>query len=628
MNEKTLSLSIAILWLAGFFLSLPLVEPYEAARFGAVACTGLAAVLGLGGAGKEQTRLFLSPLMIVAGVFWLLCLASIFWAPSLLVSTIAFGTFSLLPLSVIALVTAPPGARRIIALGGGMILAGLSLWALVQFFFLPDYLVRGEVRHPFQNPNSYAALLGLGLFPAMAVMMGAPRKEERSAGLGLAALLVAALIVIASRGVFLALVPMLGLFLFMARTHLARHKRCLGALLIVGFLFTGLSQWQSPKSKSLLTEIPQIFAAEEKSRAARIDIWRATGDIIKERPLSGTGIGSFFLYYPEVRRPAEIYSGGYMAHSDPLQFWSEMGMMAPALFYAFLLFAGWRMIKARPKNTESRPEPLYPAALFCALGSMIAHSHISFDLYSPPILALAGGMLGTWLQLTEPKSEDHPAPLPVRAFSTAKATALLVPLCILLFALQGFLTSNYLVEKGKIYLQRGQTEKFSDAINRANSAGFYKNARAYTQAAAVPLTILEEKGAHMSPLERQSLSDQAEKLLQRAEENNPQLVTTYYYRARLQKITGHDGEALKTASHALALTPMHLPSRMLVAHLNLQQDQKEKALEILRAGLHWPVAAYDPVPYYQTTATLATELGDPKTTNAALIKLSQSLKNK
>jgi hypothetical protein len=54
--------------------------------------------------------------------------------------------------------------------------------------------------------------------------------------------------------------------------------------------------------------------------------------------LDRTGIGTFYLYYPAVNT-GDYFSTGRMAHSDPLQFWAEMGVLAPLLFYGFIIAA-------------------------------------------------------------------------------------------------------------------------------------------------------------------------------------------------------------------------------------------------------------------------------------------------
>ncbi|HEY8189323.1 MAG TPA: hypothetical protein VIF12_01455, partial [Micavibrio sp.] len=161
----------ALCWVGGFFLSLPVVQPYELARLGSLALIAVAVWLALGQGGVRLK----SPLVIAMLLFWANAGLSVLWSASPMVSFIAFCTFSALPLGFIAFSSRalPDSFFRICAWGGGIILLGLALWAPLQYFFLHEFLVHKQPRHPFANPNSYAALLNLGFFVAFGLAISA-----------------------------------------------------------------------------------------------------------------------------------------------------------------------------------------------------------------------------------------------------------------------------------------------------------------------------------------------------------------------------------------------------------------------------------------------------------------------
>ncbi|MBU0859508.1 MAG: hypothetical protein KJ667_06195, partial [Alphaproteobacteria bacterium] len=205
---------LPFIWIAAFFFSLPLVEPYEIARLLGVLCAGGAFVYAFwtGAAGLPR-----SPVLAVAGLFWVLTGISVAFSAVPFVSFVAFCSFSLLPLSALCFLCAPDRVRAInrAAAGAGVILAALALWAVGQYLFVPDMLVYGQVRYPFANPNSYAALMAAGVFPALGVMCSAGTRNVRIAAGALAVLLLVAVMVIGGRAVPLALVAVLIVFVMM-----------------------------------------------------------------------------------------------------------------------------------------------------------------------------------------------------------------------------------------------------------------------------------------------------------------------------------------------------------------------------------------------------------------------------
>ena len=74
--------------------------------------------------------------------------------------------------------------------------------------------------------------------------------------------------------------------------------------------------------------------------------------MIKEYGLFGTGIGTYFLYFPEFRLAGDNW-GAYYAHNDPLQYWIELGVLGPILFYAFVIAVILRTQQAFKKNRKN-----------------------------------------------------------------------------------------------------------------------------------------------------------------------------------------------------------------------------------------------------------------------------------
>lgn len=596
----------ALCWVGGFFLSLPVVQPYELARLGSLVLIALAAWMALGQGGVRLK----SPMMIAMLLFWANAGLSVLWSAAPMVSFIAFCTFSALPLGFIAFSqrALPDSFFRVCAWGAGGILGGLSLWALASYFFLPDMLVNGQVRVPFADPNSYAALLMLGFFPALGVGMTAPRSGIKYLALLLAALILSAIFIINSRGVIAALIVASALFIGLGASRKMLRPVSLLTVFSAACAVAALAVWVGGDRLTPLLHMSQGVRHAESIVSGRWYIWEAAAAMIAAHAPLGTGIGTFFLYYPQFRLPQEVHSGGFMAHNDPLQFAAEMGVIAPFLFYVFLALAAVRMWKNRAGGVMT-------SAVFCALGAMVMHTHINFSFYIAPSLALSGLMLGWWCRATE---QDDPVTVP---FSSVQRVTLALPFIAALFILQGFLRSEYHADRAKEYALAGDMPRFASQVEAANDAGWGWNARPYILAATLPLGILElnEPGADRAALEKETAN-----LLDRAEAKNPLLVSIPVYRARLALAMGRRGEAEKLYEEALRLNPLHLPSRMALADLHNDAE----AFEILKAGLQWPYSIYDSIPYYSRVAQLATSFGDQEMAATALKKLEYAQQQK
>lgn len=115
------------------------------------------------------------------------------------------------------------------------------------------------------------------------------------------------------------------------------------------------------------------------SLATRFPIWDASVTLLELRPIRGLGLGSFGLYYPQVR--TEFYTQGGFAHNDVLQFAVEMGVPAAMAFVALIITIGlttWR------GNLMSG----------VTLMAIFVGSLVEFQYYVPAISLGAGLLLG------------------------------------------------------------------------------------------------------------------------------------------------------------------------------------------------------------------------------------------
>jgi hypothetical protein len=504
----------------------------------------------------------------------------------------------------------------------------LALAALVQYFFIPEMLSSRRVHWPLSNPNTLAGLLSLGFFGAQGWMLSARKRLPSNIALGLSLLLAAAILTTGSRGAVVALAGGFVPLILLAGNFRRKHWRCLTltALGMAAF-FAAMGLFTADGLQATSTRLVETATGAESLLYDRPHIWAASWRVVQDHFWSGTGIGTFFLYYPQYRT-GDFTSAGLMAHNDPLQFGVEMGVLAPLLFYLFAAGACIRSVRALRACPPDDPRRIYVLAPLCALGALVAHAHISFHFHVPPTLIAVGGLLGFWWLWTGGILKDD---TPLYRFSlspvllkTALVLALLAP-AALFSAWQG---SEVMAARAQKAALSGDVETFADSVNGAGKLSGNRNARALVMAAGVKLATLEETGFQMDQSRHAALLQSGLRLLEMAERHNPRLSDIAYNKARFTALRGQeDGEAAFFLRHALALNPLHLPARRMLADLYDERGAPAEAYALLKEGLDWPYAsAEDSVPYYQDFALRALARGDMEAHKRALEKIRAQTK--
>ncbi len=612
---KTLSIIMAVLWTGGFVFALMPLEAYESHFFGAAfLCMAAAAFTGLLTGRAVRDYFDCAPVLTGAlAAFWALAFLSVVLSESPYTSFIYFCLFSCLPLSFLTVLTVPDRAIfvRVVSTALLSIFAALSIFSLVQFFAIPAMLSNGLAQWPLDNPNSYGGLLSLGLFLTLGRIYTAENTAAKRTFVALGVLVFAALLATGSRGALLALILAGGIFVLTVAGTMKRGFVALaGGIMLCAVLALLLSLSQVSGQTPL--DVWQFTMLQGKGfLSSRPDIWVASWQSIQQHFWSGTGMGTFFLYYPEVRG-GDIETAGLMAHSDPVQFLTEMGVVAPILFYFILLAAVWKTLRVLRGNEEGGA---HLAAMACGLSAMALHTHITFHFYVLSILILSGYMLAQWFaQIHE--SRDMHVHSSVQSGFLQKSLSPAV-LMVLVFAFISQHQSEILVDRARRQIAAGNLEGFARDINMADKISFGRNARALILAATVPLGILQDRAALLPPGEGEALFTQARQTLDKAIALNPRLVAAYHHQARLEayapQYAGRPSQAEEILSHALRIDPLHAASREYLAQILSAAGHRDEALDILKAGLKWPYRQQDAASYYQITMFLALELGDTET---------------
>lgn len=303
-------------------------------------------------------------------------------------------------------------ARRVVL---GLAAAGLlyALYGLYVHFsgsagvpWLDRGAYHGVVTSTFVNRNSYATYAGITLLCGLGVVVQAVARRAKggrplarvlartlarldgTTGTALLAVLfgATALLLTQSRGAFVALVPAVVAFLWLTRRLAVITSRqfywTMAALAVVFFLGV---LWLSGE-RTL-----ERFEQAGPHLATRLTYYETTWQAIRDRPLLGTGYGTYADAFKAYNHPGTGAAFVNRAHNTYLQLAMELGWPAAA---ALVLGVGWLAARCRPRPGAGRASTAYLAVVVSCSVLVGVHALVDFSLEMPAIAATYALLLG------------------------------------------------------------------------------------------------------------------------------------------------------------------------------------------------------------------------------------------
>ena len=242
----------------------------------------------------------------------------------------------------------------------------------------PEYLQRMMGKRIFSTlvyPNAFAGALIL-LAPVVAALLWQIRSQTVWLGRGLALVLLglglACLVWTKSKSGWLIVSLLLLVWLWTLNLKASHRRMLVGAVAVVAI---GAFAWR----------FSGYFAKGATSAAARMDYWRAAGQIIAHNPVVGTGPGTFGPEYKKIKPPAAEMA--HLAHNDYLEQATDSGVLGFVLYLgwvggSFYLLYRYRLVELTQK-----------ALVFGVLGWFL-HGFVEFGLYIPGTAWVAMTLLG------------------------------------------------------------------------------------------------------------------------------------------------------------------------------------------------------------------------------------------
>ena len=592
----TKAATVQTLWLLSF-LGAFLLFPVSDAIQTACVITALTSLLGYAVCTGITPLKYNSLSLIMVGL-WVIALNSVLFSEVKIISLTYFFFFSAFPLTFF-LFSMVDGKNLLKPIAG--VITGIGFFSLVQFYFLPDMLKFGGTCWPFEDNNSLAALLASGVILCMGEAL---RNDPWSRYfLPAAIILFAGVMTTGGLAVFLALILIFAVLIPTIKTANKRPVWIFIAAVIILFLTMTTSElslyhFLTMNSETVASLFNKGISENNSLSGDRITIWKSTIEIFKTYPVTGTGIGTFFLYYPEYRTMSEG-SAGYMAHNDFLQIASEMGLVAPLLTLALVGFVIFKTVASlKTATSEQRLNVMIPFSVF---GLIIGHSLVNFNLYVLPSIMVMGLCLAVWNDAIGNRREIV---MPVSKILREGGSFIAVMMVIV--PLWGCILSEYYTTKAIDDLNAENIQGFSSDLNMADTWGVGQNGKAILQAARFSAATNNQERAF--------------NLLDRAETINPRLVGIYIDRAQLLESKDLNA-ALRNAQMALRLDKTSHVARLSVANILLKLHRDEESYAVLKEGLNGERRRTDMPEFFQILSTRALEKMDLATNQEALTRL-------
>jgi len=295
----------------------------------------------------------------------------------------------------------------------------VHLGDLREILWIDKYTYWESLTSTFINRNSYAAYAGLGLVVIVGLLLERLRRIEPPRHLGwrgrtvhvidnlgfatwfLATaflVLLAALLLAGSRGGLLA--TLVGLVAVVLTVGGGGRRRV--ALLVV--LLVGLASFAALQSGALLQQrLGGVDSELDAESGTRLQLFALTLEGIAERPIGGTGLGSFPAVYLALRGAESGLEpmNQVRVHNSYLEIAIEAGVPAALLLYGTL---GAILLLQLRALSRAGVERRFPGIAAAATLLLAVHSLVDFPVQMPAIAVTYAALAGMGLAQSHPHS--------------------------------------------------------------------------------------------------------------------------------------------------------------------------------------------------------------------------------
>ncbi|PKP56884.1 hypothetical protein CVT91_12025 [Candidatus Atribacteria bacterium HGW-Atribacteria-1] len=286
----------------------------------------------------------------------------------------------------------------------------VSIYTIIQYYGFDPYLSDlHSLTSTIGQKNWISNYLAM-IFPVVFSYFLLERsKKNKILYFFLLSILYATLMICQSRGIWISIsftliLAIYIIFKFKLFKIFQENKRWLILLLISFFIITAIYSTDNPLNKSAIT-VPQraisTFDEKDPSINTRLLMWKTTFEMIKDRPIFGSGIGAFKMNYLDYQADFLKYNPYYIkysgkageAHNEYLQMWAEIGIIGLGIFIGIILMF-YNLIINYLKKVDNNKDKIIVFGLVLGITCFLIHCLFTFPLHVPALGVTFFALLG------------------------------------------------------------------------------------------------------------------------------------------------------------------------------------------------------------------------------------------
>ena len=472
----------------------------------------------------------------------------------------------------------------------------VSSYTILHYYGLISYLQEyGQILSTIGQKNLTSNYISLIMPIVFCFMLIEENKKNKILYFLIMIINYIALMICQSRGIWISIICTIVLaifliYLFNLFNPFKENKKWLLLLLFSFLIITATYSTENVLNKNTV-KIPQralsTFDEQDSSINTRLLIWRTTFEMIKEKPLFGSGIGTFKMNYLDYkadylkRNPSysKFSSNPNETHNEYLQIFAELGIIGISIFLLiflslYVLFVNY--FKNKNINLEKK---IIALGIFMGINCFLLHSLFSFPLHVPAlgsaffiIVALAVVYMNHFKLFVYKKNNYTENVIKSGGKRLDKLILVLIFLFIIFLA-ESLVIRPYLAEvnayNGYNYFISGYYEKAMYDYEYANQLDPYNGRIALSLGATYYNLAMFDKAENILINSKDLINDKS----------------IYRNLGLCYKQMGKYVEAEENFKHAIYLDPKYYLAYDNLASLYIQKNEYEKAIETWKKAI-------------------------------------------
>jgi len=286
----------------------------------------------------------------------------------------------------------------------------VSIYTFLHYYRIITYLKEyGPVISTIGQKNWTSNYLAL-IFPIMfSYFLLEKSKRKKIFYFIILSIIYATLMICQSRGIWISIsitlmIAIYIIFKYKLLKIFQENRKWLILLVLTFLIVTIIYSTDNPLNKSAIT-VPQramsTFDEQDPSINTRLLIWKTTLEMIEDRPIFGSGIGTFKMNYLDYQAKFLENNEGYLkywtnaweAHNEYLHMGAELGIVGLGLFILIISIFYNLVLKFLKEEKDSKKK-LISCALLLGITCFLFHSLFTFPFHVPTLGSAFFTLLG------------------------------------------------------------------------------------------------------------------------------------------------------------------------------------------------------------------------------------------